>query len=206
MSIKIIIVIVIFPFLSILHYSVPPVFKKKVHDLEAKVGSAANFDCEVEDAPDVTFRWFKSDSELRQSDKYKILNRHTTSHLEVLNSTKSDSGVYTCCASNKHGTDSCSANLYITGKLIVLYHLKLCFYNGTNYNNWDTVVLTLNIKCRIKDSNCEPSNLNVNQMWKYLIFSYLTFSSLILSYLNSFIFIFLNSLIEWTWWAQKQYF
>uniref|UniRef100_A0AAR2LNV2 Ig-like domain-containing protein n=1 Tax=Pygocentrus nattereri TaxID=42514 RepID=A0AAR2LNV2_PYGNA len=95
----------------------PPVFKRKIQDLEANVGSSAKFECETEDAPDVTFKWFKSDSEIRQSDKYRIISRYTTSSLELLTSTKADGGEYTCLASNRHGSDSCSANLNITGKL-----------------------------------------------------------------------------------------
>lgn len=126
-------------FLSFIsHNSVlPPVFKKRIHDLEIKVGSAANFECEVEDAPNVTFKWFKSNSELAQSEKYRIINHHSTSCLELLNSTKADSGVYSCHASNKHGTDSCSANLNITGKLIDLYNFKRCLHSGINNYKWD---------------------------------------------------------------------
>lgn len=124
----------------------PPVFKKKIHDLETKVGSAANFECEIEDAPNVIFKWLKSNSELRQSEKYRIISHHTTSRLELLNSTKEDGGVYTCCASNKHGTDSCSANLNITGKLIGLYNLNICLHSELNDKNWDSVVLNTGIK------------------------------------------------------------
>lgn len=113
------------------HNSVPPVFKKKIHDLEIKVGSAASFECEIEDAPNVTFKWFKSNSELRQSEKYRIINHHMTSCLELLNSTKADSGVYTCHASNNHGTDSCSAKLNIAGKLM------FCLPCGMIDDNWD---------------------------------------------------------------------
>uniref|UniRef100_A0AAR2M0Y7 Ig-like domain-containing protein n=1 Tax=Pygocentrus nattereri TaxID=42514 RepID=A0AAR2M0Y7_PYGNA len=76
----------------------------------------------TEDAPNVTFKWFKSGSEIRHSDKYRIISRNTTSCLELLNPAKADSGEYTCRASNQHGSDSyrtlhfsecCGTNIYL---------------------------------------------------------------------------------------------
>jgi len=96
--------------------SVPPVFRKKITNLEINVGDHAKFECEIEDAPNVTFKWYKSGTEIRQSDKYRILSQHSGSSLEVLNPVKADSGEYSCKASNQHGTDSCAAKLIVTGK------------------------------------------------------------------------------------------
>lgn len=111
--------------------SVPPVFRQKITPLEINVSSHAKFECEVEDAPSVTFRWYKSGSELRQSDKYRIVSLHTTSSLEILNPVKADSGEFTCKASNQHGTDSCAASLTVTGRSPVghfdLHSTLMCF-------------------------------------------------------------------------------
>uniref|UniRef100_A0A3Q4HEC7 Ig-like domain-containing protein n=1 Tax=Neolamprologus brichardi TaxID=32507 RepID=A0A3Q4HEC7_NEOBR len=74
------------------------------------VGSHTKFECEIEEAPDVAFKWYKSGTEIRQSEKYRIVSRHTSSSLELLNPVKADSGEYTCKASNQHGTDSCTAS------------------------------------------------------------------------------------------------
>lgn len=94
----------------------PPVFRQKIEPLEINVGSSAKFECETEDAPNVTFKWYKSGIEIKQSDKYRILSRHTSSCLELVNPVKADSSEYTCKASNQHGTDSCTASLIVTGK------------------------------------------------------------------------------------------
>lgn len=102
-----------FIFLQIL---VPPVFKKKICDMESTIGSPVKFECEIEETPNVTFKWFKSDSEIRQSDKFRIISWQSTSSLELLNPTKADSGEYSCRASNKHGSDTCSAKMNITGE------------------------------------------------------------------------------------------
>lgn len=96
--------------------SVPPVFRQKITPLEINIGSHAMFECEIEDAPNVTFKWYKSDIEIRHGEKYRILSHPTSSSLELLNPVKADSGEYSCKASNQHGTDSCTASLIVTGK------------------------------------------------------------------------------------------
>uniref|UniRef100_A0A3Q4BU93 Ig-like domain-containing protein n=1 Tax=Mola mola TaxID=94237 RepID=A0A3Q4BU93_MOLML len=83
------------------------------------VGSDAKFECEIEDAPNVTFKWWKSGIEIKQSEKYRILSGTTSSSLEILNPIKADSSEYTCKASNQHGTESCRALLVVTGKIPV---------------------------------------------------------------------------------------
>uniref|UniRef100_A0A3Q3GRN5 Ig-like domain-containing protein n=1 Tax=Labrus bergylta TaxID=56723 RepID=A0A3Q3GRN5_9LABR len=92
---------------------------QKITPLEINVGSQAKFECEIQDAPTVTFKWYKSGIEIRQSEKYRILSRHIGSSLELLNPVKADSGEYTCKASNQHGTDSCTASLIVTGKTLM---------------------------------------------------------------------------------------
>uniref|UniRef100_A0A3Q4HEJ3 Ig-like domain-containing protein n=1 Tax=Neolamprologus brichardi TaxID=32507 RepID=A0A3Q4HEJ3_NEOBR len=85
--------------------------------LQIQPVSHTKFECEIEEAPDVAFKWYKSGTEIRQSEKYRIVSRHTSSSLELLNPVKADSGEYTCKASNQHGTDSCTASLIVTGKI-----------------------------------------------------------------------------------------
>ncbi|KAK1875087.1 Titin [Dissostichus eleginoides] len=93
---------------------VPPVYRQKIQPLDINIGGQAKFECEIEDAPSVTFKWYKSTVEIKQSDKYRILSRHNSSSLELLNPIKADSSEYTCKASNQHGTASCTASLIVT--------------------------------------------------------------------------------------------
>lgn len=104
------------PFLS-LGASVPPVFRLKIAALEINVGSSAKFYCEVSDAPDVNFRWYKSGVEIKQSEKYRIVSSSTSSALELVSPVKADSGEYSCKVSNPHGVDTCAASLIVTGKI-----------------------------------------------------------------------------------------
>lgn len=105
----------------------PPVFRQKIAPLEINVGSNARFECETEDAPNVTFKWYKSGTEIRQSEKYRILSRNTSSSLELMNPVKADSSEYTCKASNQHGTVGCTASLIVTGKTQVESFLNYRF-------------------------------------------------------------------------------
>lgn len=92
-----------------------PVFRHRIVPLEINIGNAARFDCEIEDAPNVNFKWFKDGQPIKDGDKYRIINRTSTSSLELLSPTKDDSGEYACKASNVHGVDECSATLSLTG-------------------------------------------------------------------------------------------
>lgn len=92
-------------------------FRLRIAPLEINVGSSAKFQCEVSDAPDVNFRWYKSGVEIKQSEKYRIVSSSSSSALELVNPVKADSGEYTCKASNQHGVDSCAASLIVTGKI-----------------------------------------------------------------------------------------
>lgn len=106
----------------------PPVFRQRIEPLEINVGGTAKFECEVEDAPNVAFKWYKSGMEIKQSDKFRILSRQNSSSLELLNPVKADSSEYTCKASNQHGAVSCTASLVVTGKTPPQCFLVICLY------------------------------------------------------------------------------
>lgn len=93
-----------------------PVFRHRIVPVEINIGNIAKFECETEDAPNVSFKWFKDGHSIKEGDKYRIISRFSTSCLELLSPTKDDSGEYTCKASNRHGSDECSASLSVTGK------------------------------------------------------------------------------------------
>lgn len=93
-----------------------PVFRHKIVPVEINIGSTAKFECETEDAPNVSFKWFKDGHPIKEGDKYRIISRFSTSSLELLSTKRDDSGEYTCKASNQHGSDECSASLIMTGK------------------------------------------------------------------------------------------
>lgn len=120
-------------------------FRQKIESLEINVGSTVKFECEVEDSPNVAFKWYKSGIEIKQSDKFKILSRQTSSSLELLNPVKADSSEYTCKALNQHGAVSCTASLIVTGKTItacILYQHG-CLRERELYKNHSTNICHL---------------------------------------------------------------
>lgn len=96
--------------------AVKPVFRHKIVPVEINIGNIAKFECETEDAPNVSFKWSKDGHPIKESDKCRIISRFSRSSLELLSPTKDDSGEYTCRASNQHGSDECSASLSVTGQ------------------------------------------------------------------------------------------
>uniref|UniRef100_A0A8C6LD64 Ig-like domain-containing protein n=1 Tax=Nothobranchius furzeri TaxID=105023 RepID=A0A8C6LD64_NOTFU len=94
--------------------SVPPVFKQKINPVDINAGDQAKFVCETEEAPNVTFKWYKSGIEIRQI-KYKITFKNGAASLEILDLLVADSGTYTCEVSNNAGSDSCSTIVAVKG-------------------------------------------------------------------------------------------
>lgn len=93
-----------------------PVFRHRIVPVEINTGNSAKFECETEDAPNVSFRWFKDGNPIKEGEKYRIISRFSSSCLELLTPTKEDGGEYACKATNQHGSDQCSAFLSVTGK------------------------------------------------------------------------------------------
>lgn len=93
-----------------------PVFRHRIVPVEINIGNSAKFECETEDAPNVSFRWFKDGNPIKEGEKYRIISRFSSSCLELLTPTKEDGGEYACRATNQHGSDQCSAFLSVTGK------------------------------------------------------------------------------------------
>lgn len=91
-------------------------FKHRIVPVEINIGAMAVYECETEDAPNVTFKWFRNGQPIKEGEKCRIISRTCSSTLELLSPTCDDSGEYTCKASNMHGSDECSAALSVTGK------------------------------------------------------------------------------------------
>uniref|UniRef100_A0A3P8ULA9 Ig-like domain-containing protein n=1 Tax=Cynoglossus semilaevis TaxID=244447 RepID=A0A3P8ULA9_CYNSE len=151
----------------------PPIFKQTIQPLEINVGGHAKLECEIEDAPSVTFKWFKSGVEIRQGDKYRILSSHIVSSLEVLNPIKADSGDYTCKASNQPqwGVFLSNPALYLC--ILLSSHQNYAFAIFISPNTGHQMVLTHPpcpiclalrpeppLPCRFSEKHCKISLLH----------------------------------------------
>lgn len=130
-----------------------PVFKHRIVPMEVNIGNNVKFECETEDAPNVSFKWFKDGKPIKEGDRYRIISRFSSSSLELLSSTKDDSGEYTCKASNQHGADECSASLSLTGKSM---------FPSSSLGEFGDVILDLEfflvyvLRLRKDFQSCEP--------------------------------------------------
>ena len=61
--------------------------------------------------------WYKGDMEIHSSDKYDISFKSNVAVLCIKNSQVSDSGKYSCQASNEAGKASCGVSLDVAGML-----------------------------------------------------------------------------------------
>lgn len=79
------------------------------------VGKTVKMESRVSGSQPLTVTWFKDNSEIYGSDKYDVSFQNNLATLSVRDTLSSDSGVYTCTATNEAGQASCRVALKITG-------------------------------------------------------------------------------------------
>lgn len=82
------------------------------------VGKTVKMESRVSGSQPLTVTWFKDNSEIYGSDKYDVSFQNNLATLSVRDTLSSDSGVYTCTATNEAGQASCRVSLNITGTSI----------------------------------------------------------------------------------------
>lgn len=79
------------------------------------VGKTVKMESRVSGSQPLSVTWFKDNSEIYGSDKYDVSFQNNLATLSVRDTLSSDSGVYTCTATNEAGQASCRVSLNITG-------------------------------------------------------------------------------------------
>ena len=78
-------------------------------------GSFIDLECIVAGSHPMSIQWFKDDQEITASEKYKFSFHDNTAFLEISQLEGTDSGTYTCSATNKAGHNQCSGHLTVKG-------------------------------------------------------------------------------------------
>lgn len=95
----------------------PPVFTKKPSEqMEDTEGRLVKIEGRVSGSQPMSVSWYKEDAEIHSSDKYDISFKSNVAVLCIKSSLVSDSGRYTCQASNQAGRASCSTTVGISGE------------------------------------------------------------------------------------------
>lgn len=90
----------------------PPSFLKKIVNSEVIHGMKAKFTACVSGFPLPEIEWYKNGNRLYGGDRFKLeAEKNGLLRLVIHDVRETDAGKYTCKAKNKHGEDSCSAEL-----------------------------------------------------------------------------------------------
>lgn len=100
----------------LLSFAAPPVIRRAPRDVEAPLGTTANFECLAAGDPQPTVRWHRVDTPtvyLTTSSKYEVNSDGAV--LVVRNLNTADDGEYECVAQNMAGMARAIARLTVFG-------------------------------------------------------------------------------------------
>ena len=86
-----------------------PSFENQLRNMELFVGDSVIIDCVITGQPPPTVHWIMNGIDLVSGGRFIVLDNNT-----LVNSTFSDSGLYTCISSNVAGTAQSSFQLTVT--------------------------------------------------------------------------------------------
>lgn len=95
---------------------IPPSFTRKLKETNGLSGSSVVMECKVYGSPPISVVWFHDGNEISSGRKYQTTLTDNTCALTVNMLEESDSGNYTCIATNVAGSDECSAPLTVRGR------------------------------------------------------------------------------------------
>uniref|UniRef100_A0A8C8AK76 Ig-like domain-containing protein n=1 Tax=Otus sunia TaxID=257818 RepID=A0A8C8AK76_9STRI len=88
----------------------------KLKETPCVLGSSALLECKVSGSPPISVAWFRNGLKLVNGEKHQISFSDNLCILEVNSLSDSDTGTYTCKATNIAGSDECSAVLTVQGQ------------------------------------------------------------------------------------------
>lgn len=100
----------------------PPMFVMRLKSTKLVVkGSAVKLVCKATGTPEISFKWFKNEIEMRQNEKYKMAVTNSVASLDIVNCSVDDSGDYVCVSSSDAGSDLCSSRVTVKGLLSIQF-------------------------------------------------------------------------------------
>lgn len=108
---------------------IPPSFTRKLKETPCVLGSSALLECKVSGSPPISVDWFRNGLKLVSGEKHQMSFSDNLCILEVNSLSNSDTGTYTCKATNVAGSDECSAVLTVQGQYMMVGKLSELFFS-----------------------------------------------------------------------------
>ncbi|KFO13403.1 Titin, partial [Balearica regulorum gibbericeps] len=99
--------------INVLDLIIPPKFTKKLKKMDSIKGSFVHLECIVSGSHPISIQWYKDGQEITASEKHKYSFHDNTAFLEINKLEGTDSGSYTCEATNSAGSNQCSGFLTV---------------------------------------------------------------------------------------------
>lgn len=96
--------------------AVPPSFTKTLKKMDGSISSNVTLECRVAGSQPLAVSWYKDNKEIHSGGKYKLDMIESTASVTITGLDQSDSGVYTCRASNDAGETETSNILSVKGQ------------------------------------------------------------------------------------------
>lgn len=93
----------------------PAVFVKKLSDFSVEQGKSIVLESSYIGTPPISVTWKRNGMPIAQSPRCSVTATDKSGILEILNSTKSDEGEYTCEVANEAGGDVCHSLVSVLG-------------------------------------------------------------------------------------------
>lgn len=108
---------------------IPPSFTRKLKETPGVLGSSALLECKVSGSPPISVTWFHNGLKLVSGEKHQISFSDNLCILEVNSLSHSETGTYTCKATNTAGSDECSAVLTVQGGYMMVRKPSELFFS-----------------------------------------------------------------------------
>ncbi|KAG1672466.1 Twitchin [Nymphon striatum] len=97
-------------------YLKPKINREKMNTVSVRAGQFVKFDVDIIGEPPPTCKWSFAGKDLEPSDSIKIENPEYMTHLQILRTTRKESGVYKLTATNTSGEDVADVTVNILDK------------------------------------------------------------------------------------------
>lgn len=87
------------------------------------VGKTVKMEARVSGSQPLSVSWNKDNHEIFNSDKYQVSFQNNLAVLSIQDSSSSDTGLYSCTASNEAGQASCRVSLTVSGMMLIIFPL-----------------------------------------------------------------------------------